>query len=158
VLKIGVIAFIDKPDQTLKEMACVLKPAGHLIVSADNSWRLSNVLNPRLNPLLTRLRKTVGGVLERSGLRKRKPAPPSVSHSLAEFDALLSSVGLEKTEGTTLGFGPFWFFDYKLPDSVGISIHYRLQILADRRFPVLRSTGAHYVVLAKKLARDRQIS
>ncbi len=72
-------------------------------------------------------------------------------YSIKEFDSLLSTAGLKKVEGMTLGFGSFSFLSYKLlPDSIGVKVHHKLQSLADRRFPVLRSTGAQYIVLAKK--------
>jgi len=96
-------------------------------------------------------------VLERSGLLRPKPHKPRLyRYSLREFDSLLSGVGLKKLEGRTMGFGPFSFFSYKpLSESFGIKVHCKLQSLADRGFPVLRSTGTQYLVLAAKLDPNR---
>lgn len=158
VLAIGVIPWLHSPGTALQEMARVLKPAGHLIVNADNRWRLIYLLDPRTSPLCTRVRKKVADVLARSGLHKRGSAVRVHSHSQAEFDALLSRAGLEKIEGLTFGFGPFSFLSYTLPESVGGTLHRTLQTMADRRFPVFRSTGAQYIVLARKRANDARTS
>src|SRR2546429_6673175 len=52
---------------------------------------------------------------------------------------------------STVGFGPFSFLGWKfLSDSSGVRVHRRLQQLADRGVPILRSMGTQYIVLARK--------
>jgi len=69
-----------------------------------------------------------------------------------EFDSLLSKAGLAKVESLTLGFGPFSLFKRKMfSNKVATNIHCMLQNLADRNVPLIRVTGAQYIVLATKL-------
>lgn len=154
VLAIGVTPWLHSLQPSLREIARILQPGGHLIVNADNRWRLNYVLDPRCFPSLRRARLRLRATLERSGLLRAKPRRPQLyMYSLSEFDSLLSVVGLRKLEGRTMGFGPFSFFSYKLlPESLGIKVHHKLQSLADRGLPLLRSTGSQYLVLATKVA------
>ncbi len=156
VVAMGVTPYLYSLSQAMHEMARVLKPGGYLTVNADNTWRLNDVLDPRRFPALASTRWKVREVLERFGLCKPASRPRPHMYSIKEFDAFLSTVGLEKVEGTTLGFGPFSFLNYKLlPDSVGVKLHHKLQSLADRGFPLIRSTGAQYIVLARKFGADQ---
>ena len=73
-------------------------------------------------------------------------------HSPGEFDRALSRAGLLKVCGRTLGFGPFSFLGCPLlPAAVGVCLHHRLQRLADRGVPLIRSTGAQYIVVTQKV-------
>lgn len=153
VLAIGVIPWVQSPEAVLREMVRVVRPGGYLILSSENLWQLHHVLDPMLNPLLAGLRPRVGDLLRRMGLRKALTAPRHRACSNRRFDRMLASVGLEKLHGSTVGFGPFSLaFHTVLPESLGVTIHRRLQVLADRNFPVLRSTGSNYIVLARKPA------
>lgn len=152
VVAMGVTPYLHSLNQAMREMSRVLRSGGYLAVSADNTWRLNHVLDPRRFPGLASTRWKVRDVLERLGLRKPVPQrPPLHMYSIKKFDAFLSPVGLEKLEGMTLGFGPFTFFNCKLlPDSIGLKIHQKLQSLADRHIPLIRAVGAQYIVLARK--------
>jgi len=150
VLKIGVAPWLYSLDKAFREVARVLRPGGYLIATADNWWRLNHVLDPRYLPPLRPVRQGVRRVLEGLGLVGAQGASARL-HSIKEFDACLSAAGLQKIEGRTVGFGPFSFFGCKLlPDSSGVRVHERLQRLADRGMPVLRSMGTQYIVLARK--------
>jgi SAM-dependent methyltransferase len=150
VLKIGVAPWLYSLDKAVREVVRVLRPGGYLIATADNWWRLNHWVDPRHVPPLAPVRRRVRAALERLALI----GPRGVSarrHSIREFDACLSAAGLNKIEARTLGFGPFSFFGCKLlPDSSGVRVHHRLQDLADRGVPILRSMGKHYIVLARK--------
>jgi SAM-dependent methyltransferase len=150
VLKIGVAPWLYSLEKAVREVVRVLRPGGYLITTADNWWRLHRWLDPRYLPLLAPMRRQVRNVLERLALI----GPPGVSahlHSIRAFDHRLSAAGLTKIEGRTVGFGPFSFLGCKLlPDSLGVKVHHRLQDLADRGVPILRSMGTHYIVLARK--------
>ncbi len=155
VLAMGVAPWLHLLNQATQEMARVLKPGGCLILTTDNRWCLNHVLDPRCFPALAPARWKVRDVLERLGLCKPAPRPRPHMYSIRQFDALLSMVGLHKLEGMTLGFGPFSFLNCKLlPDSVGVKLHHKLQSFADGGFPLIRSAGAEYIVLAKKLSSD----
>ena len=155
VLAIGVIPWVQSPEQVLQQMTRVIRPGGYLIVSSENLWQLHHVLDPLLNPLLVQLRPRVGDWLRRIGLRQPLASPRHHACSNQEFDQQLASLKMEKIESLTLGFGPFTlFFQHVLPEPLGVKLHRALQRLADRQVPVLRSGGCNYIVLARKQARD----
>jgi hypothetical protein len=63
-------------------------------------------------------------------------------------------VNLRNIKNTNIGFGPFMLFGHNIfPDQVGVKIYQKLQQYSDSGFPVLRSTGSQYVVLARKKCR-----
>jgi 2-polyprenyl-3-methyl-5-hydroxy-6-metoxy-1,4-benzoquinol methylase len=149
ILKIGVVPWLLSLNKALREVARVLRPGGCLIASADNWWRLNRWLDPRYVPALAPLRRRLRKVLERRKLIHPAGACARL-HSIREFDAYLAAAGLTKVQARTVGFGPFSFLGCKLPDSYGRNVHRRLQNLADRGVPILRSMGTHYIVLARK--------
>jgi ubiquinone/menaquinone biosynthesis C-methylase UbiE len=156
VLALGVIPWLQSPRKALEEMARVLKPGGFLMINSDNRWRLNSIMDPFRFPPLMRVRRRFRRVLERWGLWNESPSGSrSRPHSMHEFDDLLAGAMLEKERGKTLGFGPFTFLNYPLfSDSKGVRLHKRLQGLADRQFPFVRSTGCQYLVLARKRVSD----
>lgn len=152
VVAIGVIPWIERADTAIQEMARVLKPGGHVLLTADNRARLNVWLDPLRNPLLAPLKRLVKVLLDRTGLRRRSVEDVgSHFHSRRFIDKTLKSAEFMKVKSKTLGFGPFTLFHRSLlSDAAGLRLHHRLQRLAERGIPVLRSTGAQYIVLAKK--------
>jgi hypothetical protein len=129
-----------------------LKPSGYLIVTADNGMRLTQLFDPRRNPWLAPARKPARQLLAGLGVvTADRPGPDPVQHLSHELDALLKAVGLERVESTTLGFGPFTFWNREiLPSRRAVDFHRWLQRHADRGVSGLRSTGTQYLVLARK--------
>jgi ubiquinone/menaquinone biosynthesis C-methylase UbiE len=155
VLALGVILFLDRPQQALAEIARVLKPGGYALVNSHNRWRLQDLLDPLRSPPLDPARGLAGTVLRRLGLRRRAPytGPVARLFSNSEFDAMLRGAGLEKVRAMSFGFGPFSFLGQLLfADSTGVRLHRVLQRLASGNVPLLRSAGAQYIVLARKVA------
>ncbi len=152
VIAIGVIPWLEQPESAIQEMARVIRPGGHVILTADNRAGLVVLLDPWYNPVLRPLRLLVKGA--RARLRPHLPssgAPEATFHSRRFIDEALASAGLVKTSGKTLGFGPFTFLYHRLlPEAPGLPLHQWLQRLADRGVPVLRSTGVSYLVRARK--------
>jgi ubiquinone/menaquinone biosynthesis C-methylase UbiE len=150
VLAIGVIPWLHSTYGAIQELARVTKPGGYIIVNADNRWRLNEFLDPARNPLHAPIRRMVRNIGIRLG---RKPStPPTQRHSPMQFDCLISKAGLVKVKGLSLGFGPFSLFRRNIfTDQTARAIHRRLQSLADRDVPLIRITGAQYIVLATKL-------
>ncbi len=147
VLAVGVLPWVDSLWEPIRELARVTEPGGYLIVNVDNRWRLNELLDPRLNPIHAPLRKLL------RALRHRNHVPYTRRCSSREFDAVLEKMGYAKIRGIVLGFGPFSLFGRTvLPECVGIKAHNALQCYADHNVPILRSTGAQYLVLAKKLS------
>lgn len=148
VLAIGVLPWLHSTYEPMRELARVTKAGGYLIVSVDNRWRLHELLDPRLNPIHAPIRKLARVMLRRNNLHQ---SPEIQTHSPREFDAILQSVGYAKMQVTMLGFGPFSLLGRKvLPDSLGIKLNNFLQRYANHDIPLLRSTGAQYLVLARK--------
>jgi ubiquinone/menaquinone biosynthesis C-methylase UbiE len=147
VLALGVLPWLPSLQQPLQEMCRVLRQGGYLIVTADNSWGLQNFLEPLTNPILRPTKELARRLL--IGSRQRRARGYRIS--LRQCDGLLDASGLEKVESLTLGFGPFTFFNRKLfPWPLGLTVHHRLQALANSGLPVLRSGGSEYIVLVKK--------
>jgi hypothetical protein len=72
-------------------------------------------------------------------------------YSRGFVDGLLTSDGLAKVRAVTVGFGPFTLAGrHVAPRRLEIRVHRSLQWLADHGAPLVRATGSHYVVLARK--------
>ena len=153
VVALGVIPWLHSPLLALQEMARVLRPGGYLVLNCDNYWRLNHLLDPLWNPVIVPFRRLVGKCLRQIGLVQRETRAPLVHlETINQFNGYLSHVGLEKRKGITFGFGPFSLFGHSLfADSVAVSLHSRLQTLADHDVPPFRSMGSQYLVLARKL-------
>jgi D-aspartate ligase len=151
VLGLGVLPWLHSPDRAIEEMARVVRPGGYLLTSVDNVLRLHYLLDPRLNPALGSLRRSLGGGLRRIGvLHTPAPTPVRLDSSL-RLDAVMAHLGLAKVQSSTFGFGPFTFWRRPvLSEPNGMRLHRMLQGLAGRGVPLVRSTGAQYLVLARK--------
>jgi D-aspartate ligase len=148
-LALGVIPWLHSPPTALRELARVLRPGGHLIVNADNHLRLTYMMDPQRTPLLAPIRRPARRLAGRTDGRNNGPA--NVAHLKQDFDRLLDSVGLDRVASTTIGFGPFTFFNREvIGKQRSVALHRRLQQLADRGVSGVRSTGSQYLVLARK--------
>jgi SAM-dependent methyltransferase len=149
VVLIGVTEWLESLTQPLREIFRVLRPGGHLIISADNNWPLHQILDPVFNPALKPVKSRIGRILRAAGLRTRRPR--FHAYSLGAFDDELVRAGFDKIAGQTFGFGPFTFFNRRLlTEQAGWTLHLRLQALADKGVPLLRSAGLVYLAVARK--------
>ncbi|MFI5251236.1 MAG: class I SAM-dependent methyltransferase [Bacteroidota bacterium] len=159
-IALGVLPWLHSPERAVREISRVLKQDGFLIVTVDNKWRLNHILDPRLNPVIAPLREFIKRIFVKLRLRDAKfiPSLPQM-HSLGEIDSMFASLGLEKIDGFTLGFGPFTFFGKKiLPDRWGKKVNRFLQYLTDHHFPGIRSTGSHYIIVAQRIVSKKNNS
>ncbi|TAM80563.1 MAG: SAM-dependent methyltransferase [Acidobacteria bacterium] len=148
----GVLPWLDHPAEALREINRVLKPSGHVVLTAANRWCLNRMTDPVRLPGLREARQKVEDALKKRNLLTLSQ-PRFHEHSIRQIDELLLRTGFRKVHGMTIGFGPFTFFNQRLlSDRLGIKVHRRLQALADRQFPGLRSGGIEYVVVAAKPA------
>jgi 2-polyprenyl-3-methyl-5-hydroxy-6-metoxy-1,4-benzoquinol methylase len=151
VTALGVTSWLARPELAIREMARVSMPGGHILLTEGNRAALHLLLDPLKNPALAPLRRAVKDKLERAELLHPSPKPMAAVKNPHFIDEALVSTRLIKSRSMTLGFGTFTFFHYKfLPERLGISLHHRLQRLADRNVPFFRSTGMSYLVLATK--------
>jgi 2-polyprenyl-3-methyl-5-hydroxy-6-metoxy-1,4-benzoquinol methylase len=149
VIAAGVLPWLPSVGPAVKEMRRVLKPAGHLIISTDNRWGLCWLADPLTNPLLRPFKEMARAVARRFG--NQTPRVRVQMMSIRECHRLLQANGLKVVEDTTVGFGPFSAFRRELlPTAAGVKLHQRLQALANRSYPVLRSTGAQYIAVAQR--------
>jgi ubiquinone/menaquinone biosynthesis C-methylase UbiE len=154
VLAIGVLPYLHSPQQSLAEMARVLKPGGFLLVTVGNRSRLTHILDPGLWPALQPLKRVARAILPRFRTLRSEPARPSLRlDSLPELEQWLSSVGLAKIKAKTVGFPPLTLHYRRVFDGRTSIVWNRwLQRLADHNVPGIRSAGMDYLVLARKRA------
>jgi ubiquinone/menaquinone biosynthesis C-methylase UbiE len=155
IVALGVIPWLHDFQKALAEIARVTAPGGYIVLTMDNALRATTLLDPKTFPPLARIQSLVRRKLERAGLLTSwnpwTNAPPYSRHSPREFNKSLHEAGLTLVKSTSVGFGPFTFFAHNLfSESVGIKIHQRLQEYADKGYPIFRSTGSQYIVLATK--------
>ena len=146
VVALGVLPWLHSLDGPVGEMARVLRAGGYLIITVDNRWRLHELVDP-----FAWVSRAKHGISLSLGRRRERPqAPPCRRSSIREANALVERARLQKIWSTTLGFGPFWLPHHFLPRSLGVMLHRGLQKCTALGFPFVRSTGAHYIVLAMK--------
>lgn len=148
VMGLGLLPWVPDAAQTLSEMARVAAPGGHVVVTADNTKRLTHTLDPRFNPRLAGLRRAVTRSLRRRGSGHVR----ATGQSRGELERMCRQAGLEILSCQPLGFGPFTFGGRRiLPRRTGRMVHAALQRWAMRDAPVLRSTSCQHLVLARRL-------
>jgi len=145
IVAVGVIPWLHSPHAAVDEMARVLRPAGQLVVTADNRARLSSFTDPRAMLALSPLKRAQVALRRRRGLATSRLDYPR------DIDQLLRRSGLNPVARRTIGFGPLSFLGRPLfGEPRSMRVNDRLQALADRRVPGLRWTGWHYLVRAAK--------
>lgn len=160
VIAIGVIPWLHSERLALQEMHRVLKPCGHLLVTADNNARLNRILDPLSSPLLVPLRLAAKRFLRLCGLWCPNSAFQPKRHYPREFNRIISDCGFTHVRCGSVGFGPFTLLGKALfTDAIGVTLHRRLQTLASRSGLLpLRWTGSHYLVLCRCGALTRALS
>ena len=149
VIALGVLPWLHSEARGLREMARVLRRGGWLIATTDNRSPLHRLLDPRTTPSLAPLRAAGKRLLGLSG--ETCDGQLAKQHDAGRLVELLRSAGLETVKRSSVGFGPFSLLGRKLlSERADLAVHERLQRLAERDWPVLRSTGAHHVILARK--------
>jgi 2-polyprenyl-3-methyl-5-hydroxy-6-metoxy-1,4-benzoquinol methylase len=149
VIALGVIPFLHAPERAVAEMARVSRRGGWVLFSFDNRFRLNRLLDPRFFPFPGRER--LKHLL--TGIGAKPPAEvPTNLFAYKAMNVMLERVGLRVERCVTIGFGPFTLLGkHVLAQPRAIRLHTWLQRQADRGVPVLRSVGAQYLILARKI-------
>ena len=148
-LALGVLPWLHTPQGAVDELARVLAPGGHLIVTADNRHRLNMLVEPVENPLVVPLKYSRRAVKRLRG--RRSPGYLSRLHTPSQVDRFVTAAGLEPLRRTTIGFGPFTVMGRAvLGDRFGLVLHRLLERLAATAVPQLRRTAWHHIVAARK--------
>jgi ubiquinone/menaquinone biosynthesis C-methylase UbiE len=155
IVALGVIPWLHDFQKALAQITRVTASNGYVVLTMDNALRATTLLDPLTFPPLARVRLGIKRRLEKAGLLTTwNPwinAPPYNQHSIKEFNKSLHEVGLTIMKSTSVGFGPFTFFGHRLfSNGVGVKVQQKLQEYADNGYPILRSAGSQYIVLATK--------
>jgi ubiquinone/menaquinone biosynthesis C-methylase UbiE len=146
----GVLPWLPSFEPPMREMHRVIQPSGHLIVSLDNRWSLCRFFDPFINPLLSPAKEAARSFLIRLGRNDSSVNTHLTSNR--EFDQLLRTRGFEKLEMHTLGFGPFTILRHEfLPSRIGLTVHQRLQSLAERGVPLFCSAGMQSIFVVRRV-------
>jgi ubiquinone/menaquinone biosynthesis C-methylase UbiE len=152
IIALGVTPWLYDVKKALNEIARVLVHGGYVILNADNLFRLNWLFDPRRSPFAKSTREWLKKKLSRVGSQNNRNVFQPHAYSIQKFNAYLHEANLKNVRNTNLGFGPFLLFPHiEFPDRIGVKINQKLQEYADVGFPILRSTGAQYIVLAKKV-------
>jgi len=152
VLAIGVLPYLQAPNEALREMNRVLRAGGFLLVTAGNCWSLGNILDPWLCPLVQPARRIVRWMLRRCRAPRLDPfGIPMRRDSLRKLNGWLSSAGLTMIQATTVGFPPLTVrFRPIFEEQTSVRLNYWLQSRVDHNVPGIRSCGMDYMLLARK--------
>jgi ubiquinone/menaquinone biosynthesis C-methylase UbiE len=155
IVALGVFPWLRDSQRALTEVLRTLAAGGYVILSIDNAYRLTTLLDPLTFPPFALIRFRVRKKLEKKGLlaswNPSIDTLPYKQHSIREFNKNLNEAGLTIINSTSVGFGPFSFFGhYLFSERLGTKINLKLQVYADKRYPIFRTTGSQYIVLATK--------
>jgi ubiquinone/menaquinone biosynthesis C-methylase UbiE len=153
VVAVAVLPWVESTPAVLAEVARVLAPGGHAVLTAVNRARLDYLLDPRRNPYLAPLRQGVAELLARAGLRSRRELMMRF-HGRRELERQLQSAGLQPLRSATVGFWDFSILGRAVSERRARRAHLFLQRLADGGAPLVRDGGANRLVLARSVARS----
>jgi 2-polyprenyl-3-methyl-5-hydroxy-6-metoxy-1,4-benzoquinol methylase len=148
IVALGVINWLYDLKKALAEITRVLKHGGYTVL---NSARAHALLNPLAIPAFESVLETVKRELEKVIPHNRQNVAPSHMYLPKEVNQYLWDAGLTIMKSTNVGLGPFRVMNHDMfPYQCGVKIQQKLQQYADRGYPILRSAGGQYIVLARK--------
>jgi ubiquinone/menaquinone biosynthesis C-methylase UbiE len=129
-LAVGLLPYVERPDEALAELARVLRPGGSLVATTMNPGKLTALADP---------------------VTRRRRARASALHTRAQTEALLAAAGFRVERLVAFGFAPVTLLGSRvLPEGAGVRLHRRLQALADADRPLVRGRGGQWLALAKR--------
>ncbi|MEP7334208.1 MAG: methyltransferase domain-containing protein [Actinomycetota bacterium] len=145
VVALGLLPWVHTPARALAELARVLAPGGHVVLSCDSAAALQSWLDPRLVPATSGTKRALYRLLGRT-------APPwPRTYSRRELRRLLGSAGLAPVAWDSIQFGPFSFLGRRLLGTKAeLGLHAALQRRADAGRRPWRRLGMQHLVLARR--------
>jgi ubiquinone/menaquinone biosynthesis C-methylase UbiE len=148
IVALGVINWLHDLKKALTEIRRVLKPGGYAVL---NSARGHALLNPLVIPAVEALLERVKREMDGAAPHNKSTIAPSHMYLPREINQHLGDADLTIIKGTSVGFGPFRILNHDVfPYQGGMKIQKKLQQYADKGYPILRSAGGQYIVLARK--------
>jgi SAM-dependent methyltransferase len=145
VVSVGLIPWLVDERSTLDEFRRVLRPGGGLVITADNRWRLTELVDPSLSPLFAPVRRYLVRPLKRRRGWRDAPFEPR-RHTRVGLEALLTAAGFTVRQLTTVGYGPLSIMRRPVPGRVALAIE--RSAARHAAAPVIRAIGAHVVATA----------
>lgn len=146
VLALGLLPWVEDPSAVLAEFNRVLRPGGAVVVSADNRWRLAEIVDPALSPIVAPLRRRVAPAV-RTARRRAEPAFEVQRQTITELRRLLEQDGFNVVSASTVGYGPVTFMRKPvLHGFIGTTLARALSRHSDSI--LLRQLGVHVVASA----------
>ena len=172
VIAMGLIEYLEWDRWALQEMHRVLRPGGHLIVTAPNKIRLSHLLDPSWQIRLTK--QLIGrgpanhGQAAQSEPAKQEESKPCDGEFVAtpptfarqqyvprNLDRTLDQLGFTVRASATHGFGPFR--GLRRSNAITLALHRIIQACSGiRAIPWLGRLGNNYNVLCQKDEDSRE--
>jgi ubiquinone/menaquinone biosynthesis C-methylase UbiE len=150
LLALGVISWLHDPMRALKEIRRVMKPDGYVIITVNNLYRLSHLLDPVVFPPLRPVKDMLKGALVAAGLKKKSEAAQPHFYPFAKFHSMMVESGFEPVKEEKFGFGPLTFMNrHLLSDEAGVRLNNRLQKRADSGSRFFKFIAAQCVVVAR---------
>ncbi len=151
LVALGVISWLHDADQGLREMFRILKPGGTAIITVNNLYRLSHLLDPLQFPPFIPLKNGLKEILIATGLRQRNESAQPHFYPFGRFDRMLRAAGFTPVRDAKFGYGPLTFFNRSLlSDEEGLRLNDRLQAKADSGSGLHRFIAAQQVVVSRK--------
>jgi ubiquinone/menaquinone biosynthesis C-methylase UbiE len=148
VVSLGVINWLYDLKKALAEITRILKRGGYAVL---NSARAHALLNPYGIPAFESTLESMKHLVERGFPDNRPVVAPSHMYLPKEINRYLQEANLTVIKSTNVGFGPFTIFNHGLfSKEVEAKIQQKLQKYADNGYPVIRSAGEQYIVMARK--------
>ena len=158
VVALGVLPWLHDNQRALKEINRVTRFDAFAVLTVDNVSRATTLFDPITFPAVAQIRRKMRRGLQKMGLLSSVDpwvnAPSYRQHSPKEFRSNLFDAGFTIAESSSVGFGPFTLFGHNLfPEWIGVRLDSRLQIYANKKYPLLREAGSQYIALVTKRKR-----